>query len=250
MSRKRLIEFEYDGKKYAIVAPTQQEMLELDLSYRRAFSRAVREGLMTEFEAKRVFEKNGTWSGENEGEISRLQMLVVSLELDLENSGKEGPEGRELCFKIMQTRNELMELLNYKNRLFAAQTAEGHADTVRTAALTQMCTVGDEDKLVFPTRAAFAEHEDDGFSALCYSKAMLVAAGLTTDDIDLKIPERDWLEDRGYLKDTGAFTTKYYNEVLKLEEQIKVRKKQDSESKKKPAKRKTRKKKKKTEKVD
>lgn len=218
MDRKKLLEFEYDGKNYAIVTPTQDELLELDMASRKAFSHAIREGLMVEFEAKRVFEKNGTWTDEHEKEIASLQMAIVTLEMRLAETNA-GADGRELCFKLMEHRNRMMDMINHKARLFSAQTAEGYAEAVKTVALTWMCTVDSDNNRVFKSREDFSDCSDDAFAATCYAKAMIVAAGLQEQNLEFKMPEQEWLKANGYVNETGAFTEAYYREVLGVEEE-------------------------------
>jgi hypothetical protein len=245
MAHKKLIEFEHEGKKYYVAAPTQEELLELDMAYRRAFSRAVREGLMTEFEAKRVFDRNGTWTQEHEEEIHRLQMAVVTMELELdkiEPDQKDGADGRKLCFDIMETRSKLLDLINHKTRLFSQQTAEGYADAVRVTSLTQLCTRDEAGERVFATPSAFSQRSDDAFAATCYSKAMLASAGLKEKDLEMQIPERTWLEENGYINTAGMFTQKYYEEIIGKEDIEKAEKRAAKKStKKKTAKRKAKK---------
>ena len=211
--RKKLIEFEYKGKHYAIVAPTQEQLPIIDLEYRRAFSQAVREGLMTEFEAKRTFEKNGTWTEKNEKEIIELQMQIVSYELELEKIANEA-DGRMLSFKIMEARNKLLDLINHKSNLFSAQTVEGYANALRLSAVTYECTVDDKNERVFDNREAFCSCQDIEFAELCYSKAMLVDVGMSDEDINIKFMERAWLEKHGYMNDDSTFTQKYYDELM------------------------------------
>lgn len=218
MNRKKLLSFEYNGKNYAVVAPTQDELLELDMASRKAFSHAIREGLMVEFEAKRVFEKNGTWTDEHEKEIASLQMAIVTLEMRLAET-KAGADGRELCFKLMEHRNRMMDMINHKMRLFSAQTAEGYAEAVKTVALTWMCIVDSDNNRVFKSREDFSNCEDDTFAATCYAKAMIVAAGLQEQNLEFKMPEQEWLKENGYVNDAGAFTEAYYREVLDIKEE-------------------------------
>jgi hypothetical protein len=213
MEAKKLLKFEHDGKNYAMMAPTHEKLLEMDLKFRQAFSEAVRIGLMTEFEAKRIFEKNGTWTSENDKELTELQMAIVHLEMELDKI-EDGDAGRLLAFDIMDKRNQLLEMINYKSRLFSAQTVEGYAESIKIATLTYLCTVDEKGELVFPTREAFYDHSDTELAATCYSKAMLVNAGMTEEDLKVEFSERDWLNDKGYVNKEGSFTEKYYEALV------------------------------------
>jgi hypothetical protein len=236
MSRKRVIEFEYEDKKFALVSPTQKDALDMDMAYRRAFSRAVREGLMTEFEAKRTFERNGTWSDKQETEIQQMQMKIVGLEMELDKVDAAGPEGRGLCFQIMETRTKLLELINYKTNLFSKQTAEGYAEAVKLAALAQLCTVDEAGEQVFHTHEMYATYDDDAFAALCYSKAMILHSGLHESDFNFKAPERKWLEEQGYISEDGVFTKQYYAEVLDVKKAKKKTRKKTAKKRRKKVK--------------
>lgn len=240
MERKALLKFEHDGKKYAILTPTQENLLQMDMQFRQAFSTAVREGLMTEFEAKRVFEKNGTWTDEHDKELSQLQMDIVQLELELEKI-EAGKDGREIAFKVMDKRNKLLEMINYKSRLFSAQTVEGYAESIKIATLAYLCSVDQKGKLVFPTKEAFCASSDTELTAICYAKAMMANAGLNEEDLKIKFSEREWLNDQGYVDKEGSFTKKYYDELV---DEALPKKKAEEKIEDKPVEKKTRKKRK------
>lgn len=240
MARKKAIEFEYEGKKFALVMPTQQDALDMDLAYRRAFSHAVREGLMPEFEAKKIFSKTGVWTKTQEEEIQQLQMKIVGMELDLDKIDSAGIKGRVLSFEIIEVRNQLLELVNHKNSLFARQTAEGYGDAIRIATLAQLCTVDENGERIFVTYETYTSWPDDTFAALCYSKAMILTSGLDEKDFDYKASERKWLEEHGYISEDGVLQKKYYEEVLSVEgEKVKPKKRAKKKAKKKKRKVKT-----------
>jgi len=234
MAQKTLIEFEHESVKYHIVAPTQEQLLHMDMEYRKAFSKAVREGMMTEFEAKRTFEKNGTWTDEHEKEVTGLQMKIVALELDLEKT-KDNKKGREIAFEIMGLRNKLMDLVNYKSRMMSTCTAEGYAETVKMAAFTYQCVMNEAGNLVFPNKKSFCEDADSALADKCFSHALLANMGMTAEDMELKLNEREWLEANGYLGDEGQFTQKYYDELITENEVVKKpeEKKEETPAKKK-----------------
>ncbi|RKY43068.1 MAG: hypothetical protein DRP85_00805 [Candidatus Makaraimicrobium thalassicum] len=210
---KKLIEFTYEGKKYFILNPTQDQLLRIDLEYRRAFAEAVRNGIMTELEAKQIFEKTGVWGDEQEQKVRELQVQIVTAELELEKEEDE-KKGKELAFKIMQLRNKLLDLITHKTRLFSSQTAEGYADEARTIQFAVECTVDENNQRIFNSRADFVNHPDTTFTATCYGYALLANAGLKEEDTRPDFAERRWLREHGYLNNEDDLTDKYYKEIV------------------------------------
>lgn len=209
---EKLIEFAYKSKEYAIKRPTQEELMEIDMEYRKGFSVAVRNNIMTEFESKKRFEKDDVWGEKNEDEMRKLQLEIVNMELELEK--KEGVDGRQIAFDLMDKRNKLIELLQYKTHLFKGQTAEGYASERKTLMFAALCAVEKSGKRVFKSLQDFLDHEDHEFTANCYGQASLADYGMNEEDLNPIHIENKWLKEQGYIKDNGQLSEKYYQETL------------------------------------
>lgn len=238
---EKLLNFEYNGKKFAIVRPTQEDLMKIDMEHRKAFAEGVRNGLMTQFEAQKRFEKDGVWGKEDEEKMQMLQTEIVTIENELKD--KKGPDGRKLAFQLSEKRNSLMELINHKTQLFSGQTAEGYAIENKLVTFAALCTVDKSGKRVFGSKQAFIDNEDHSFTATCYGQASMADYGMNEDDLNPEYLERKWLVENGYIDSDGNFTKQYYNEILE-EGGVTKPKKKTAKKKKTTKKKKTSKKKK------
>lgn len=241
---EKLINFDYKKEKFAIVRPTQNELMKIDMEYRRAFSDGIRCGLMTQFEAKKRFKKDGVWGDEEESNLQSLQMDIVTAENKLKE--KSGPEGRKIAFEITEKRNQLLELINDKTQLFSSQTAEGYAMENKTVMFASLCTVDSNGRKVFGSKEKFLAHNDHEFTATCFGQASLADYGMTEDDLNPQYSERKWLIDNEYIDGNSNFTEKYYEEIIKennLDDDKKTTKKKKKKTKAKKKKKKAAKKK-------
>jgi len=234
---EKLINFDYNGKKFSIVRPTQEDLMKIDMEHRKAFAEGVRNGLMTQFEAQKRFEKDGVWGSEDEEKMQMLQTEIVTIESELQKA--KGADGRKMAFQLAEKRNALMELINHKTQLFSGQTAEGYAIENKTVMFAALCTVDKGGRRVFGDKKTFLDHEDHSFTATCYGKASLADYGMSEEDLNPEYLERKWLVDNGYVEKDGSFTKQYYDEILE-EGGIKKKKttKKKSAKKKKTAKKK------------
>jgi len=237
---EKLINFEYKKEKFAIVRPTQDDLMKIDMEYRRAFSDGIRCGLMTQFEAKKRFKKDGVWDDSDEECLQNLQMGIITAENKLKE--KTGAEGRKIAFEITEKRNELLELINDKTKLFSSQTAEGYAMENKTVMFASLCTIDNSGRRVFGNKEKFLAHNDHEFTATCFGQASLADYGMTEKDLNPEYAERKWLTDNEYIDDDGNFTEKYYNEILQENNVVQkgknVKKKTTKKRKKKTAKKK------------
>ena len=238
---EKLATFNFKDKDFSIARPTQEELMEIDMEYRKGFSVAIRNNIMTEFESKKRFEKDGIWGETNEDEMRQLQLEIVNMELELEK--KDGSDGRTLAFDLMDKRNKLVELLQYKTHLFKGQTAEGYANERKTLMFSALCTMKAKGGRAFKDLQEFLDHEDHEFTANCYGQASLADYGMSEEDLNPVTLENKWLKEQGYVDDKGQLSEKYYTETL-TDGGLTV--KEDKPAKKKTAKKKTKKTSKKT----
>jgi hypothetical protein len=213
MDRKQLIDFEYEGKQYRILHPTQEQLMKIDLEHRRAFAEAIRCNLLAEYEAKKMFEEKGIWGEEQEAEIRDLQVEVATNEMQLGKTDDE-KEGRKIAIKLVEIRSKLLTLVNEKSKL-SAQTAEGYASEAKNVLFAALCTVDDNCKPVFGDVEAFMQHADHEFTARCFGYALLADVGLKEEDTNIQFTENKWLVTHGYMEEkTSEFTKKYYAEHI------------------------------------
>ena len=214
MDRKKLITFDFGQKPFHILAPTQQQLMRIDLEYRCAYSLAIRKGIMTELEAKQKFQEMGVWSEKQEKQLRDFQVQLANLELQLEGCTDE-KDGKSLAFEILKTRNAMLDLSGHKTSIFSSQTAEGYATEAKRASLAALCSVDNEMNPVFGTIEAFSQNSNDSLVATCYAQAILADVGLSLEDISKPTMEREWLQSHGYINSAnGELSEKYFKETV------------------------------------
>ncbi len=121
--------------------PNQSELFDIDLQYRKIYSEALRNGVMTESEAKKLFKNSNSWGKEEEEKISSIALDIAQRQRVLENF-KDSPKKEVLdaINTIIGLRNELIELVGQRTQMFA-QTAEGIANEQRIHKIIELCLI-------------------------------------------------------------------------------------------------------------
>ncbi len=124
--------------------PDQEELFQLDKQYRRIFSEAIKEGIVTELQARKIFKENGTWTDDDTRKIreagaalARLTMVLKAVE------NPEDPEAIELFLNVTELRAQLNARLFEQQEAFS-QTAEGLAAEQKMHLFIALCCIDKE----------------------------------------------------------------------------------------------------------
>jgi hypothetical protein len=184
-----------DKRTLAFKHPTYKETMALDMEYRRAFSEAVRNGVMTNAEAIKSMKKTGAWTDEDDAEISRRIIEVSDLEVKLGERKGEPEELVKLANDLMKKRNDLLAEMNKRTELFE-NTAEGVADQCRIYKMIYYCLLDEDGNRFFSTEEEFEQFTEKYPSAISY---MYRKAYFFQYDVDENVSDR-WAEVQ-YLKE-------------------------------------------------
>lgn len=153
-------EVQLDGseetKKFAFKYANYKEVMALDLEYRRAFSEAVRNGVMTNAESIKAMRKTGAWTDEDDAEINQAVLELADLEVKLTDRKGTDDELDEISRTLTKKRNDILITMNKKSELFE-NTAEGVADQCRVYKMIYYCLVDDDGSKVFSSEDEFEE---------------------------------------------------------------------------------------------
>lgn len=142
--------------------PNQDEIFQLDLLYRKIHSDAIRQGVMTEVEARKLFRKNGVWTEEDENQVTSVLMDLANLETIVEQynaeklSKKERKELEELLEKMSAKRLESMRLFMNKTEAFS-HTAESLANDQRMHLFVELCCQDEKGNKFFKTHQDYLD---------------------------------------------------------------------------------------------
>lgn len=203
-----------ESKRYCIKNPTHEELMIFDMEYKRIFSVAVREGVMTIAEANKQMKDSGAWTDEDMAEVSRYMAKLARLGQRI----KERKESEEVLDKAANeatiTRNELMFKMRIQTEILD-KTAEGMADMAKIYKSIRYCLVySDNKKRVFDDKDEFEAFTEENPTAISfiYRKTFLFE-----HDIDENMSE-SWQETM-YLKDRAEQLRKEADEVAQKTEQ-------------------------------
>lgn len=216
-----------EKKTYCIKNPTHEEVMICDMEYKRVFSVAVREGLMTIAEVNKKMKETGAWSEEDTADVSQYMAELAIMELKLKERKLKQNDLDKVAHQATIMRNKLMFKMRIQTEILD-KTAEGIAEQAKIYKSVRYCIVdADTKERIFDDIDEFEKFNEENPSAISflYRKTYLFEHGL-----DENIAET-WQETM-YLNDRGK---EIKEQVAKLEKEKKAK----SKSKKKKVKKET-----------
>jgi hypothetical protein len=204
--------------------PNHEETTIIDMEYRKMYSMAVRQGILTEAEAKKQFRKSGAWSEDDENMLFTLQAEIVQKEQKLQQGVKDKVQEKELddlVLELAKLRNKFLDRINEKTDLFES-TAESMADKQKMHKFIELCLRKTEDSSAFfENRESYETFVEEHHVLLSqfYKEAYFFEYGIP-DDLSA-----DWGEVK-YLKQKSEDAQKKVDE-LKSKKSSKARKKKE-----------------------
>lgn len=153
---KMSVRFNEKDREFSLGEPSQSQIFELDKFYRKVFSECIREGIMTEAEAKKRFEESGAWTKSDESEIQKLMNLVAFDSAMLSQREDLDDDTADLIEKIQQNRSSLFELISRKTELLS-NTAEGMSNEQKVFQYMLLCLRDEDGKRVFLSKEEIEE---------------------------------------------------------------------------------------------
>lgn len=171
--------------------PKQSQIFELDKFYRKIFSECIREGIMTEAEAKKRFNESGAWTKDEESQIQILIQKIAFHSASLQTLTEINDESTDIITAIQEDRAELFELIGRKTELLS-NTAEGMANEQKVFKYISLCLCSEDGTSLFSGQEELEKYSTenrDDFSEIV-QEAYCLVYGI---DNDKDITE-DWAE--------------------------------------------------------
>jgi len=163
-SREFVVSVDGEDKTLLFSSPNQENMFEIDKHYRKIYSEAIREGIMTEAEARKRFQASEAWTKLDESSINTQSNMVAELELFLE-AEKDPDKASEIAANLAEIRADLLESLTMKNEIFA-MTAEMIALEQKMHKFCELCCTDDKGDRLFSDSKSYQEFSETNPSAL------------------------------------------------------------------------------------
>ena len=149
--------------------PTHEEVMLIDMEFRRIYSLAIRNDVITQAEAIKQYMKSGAWNKEDDNEVADTMLKLTLLENVIKDEKKDVKERREAALKAANLRSDLLQKMNVRTGLFD-HTAESMAEQQKLHKFIILCTYREEDdEKFFDNRddyQTFINNNGDSASAL------------------------------------------------------------------------------------
>lgn len=181
--------------------PSQKVLSDGDFVYRQHFSKALRNGILTNAEAFKIMKTNGIWTDEHEKEVEDLRGKIKELETSFENPGLSNDEGLKLVDQIKELRLKLNEL-NSQYTSITDNTAENIANEYRLQFFAANCVVyNDNGRKVFKDLEDFISRGLEKITSDSYREALIanfeqIIGVSLSSDLNSELAENKWLSSR------------------------------------------------------
>ena len=185
--------------EFELIEATDTLIREGDMIYRKAYSEAIKEGILPREKMREIFDKNGIWTKDDDDEFRHLVADLTTLSLSLEDASKRSDNSE--CIKISGE----MGILRVKMlRLFSVQQAsymqscEGYAELTKLESLMASCVVIKTTKQRYwKNYKDYVIERDHNTTSNVPEKAMEFNNSLLEkmrDDTINEYPEQKWLQ--------------------------------------------------------
>lgn len=192
-----------DGNEVVLkfLKPTLKVQTEADFLFRQYFSKALRQGIMTNSEAFELLKKNGIWTEADEVRGRELKDKITKLEEEFTSPSLSNEEGLAKVTQVKLLREELSDL-NNKISSVTSNTAESLSVDYKNQYLASACVVNNSTgKRVFKDVDDFLARSDEQVTIDSFTQAILLnyeksfKVELSADPMG-DLPENKWLRDR------------------------------------------------------
>jgi len=168
--------WEYDGKKYIFTMPTVGQSNAANLEYSKAYTDAIKNGLMPRVIIEKDYKEKGIWTDADEqkikDELGKLQDNVVILKASKDET--EIAKARE-DFNLAQ--NSYVELFNRKQELFQ-HSADSKGDAAKNIELTWRCVLAEDRTPIWKSRDEFFLQQDEKLLKQIVNALFVFTSGL------------------------------------------------------------------------
>jgi hypothetical protein len=212
MKDRKFTSVDKDGQEILLVMriPTQSQIAGADFCFKKHFSEAVRNGIVTGAEITKLLKEQNIWTEDHDKQATDLRTQIAECENKFLNKEVTKDDGVALHVILKDLRHKQNMLTSVVSAM-TDNTAESYASDAKTRYLATECSqCQDGNRKVFKDVKAFNERFPDRLTIDCYRKAMLASiesqTGITLpDSIDAELPEDAWMTEQAdkLIKETG-----------------------------------------------
>ncbi len=152
-----------EDKKVKLTRPTIGQTTDADMEFSKAYTKALKDGLLPRIAVERQILEQGIWLPENEQKMNdlTLEMQKIIVQLKIDKDKDEESKGK-LKERFNEIDIELTDLDLQKRQLFA-HTAESKGDEARVSCLAWQCILNEDDSFIWKSKDEFFNAKNDDF---------------------------------------------------------------------------------------
>ena len=172
---------------------------ESEMEYRKAYSAAIKEGILPREKMREIFKENGIWTQEDEDEFVQLVRNISALNIKLDNAVKQGQDDEciKLAGEMSKLRIKMLQLFTIQQSAYM-QSCEGYAEIVRLEALMASCVVIKANKQRYwKNYKDYVIERDSNMRSTVPTQALLTNNSFLEarrDEAIAEYPEQKWLK--------------------------------------------------------
>jgi hypothetical protein len=166
----------YEDKKYIFTMPTVGQSNAADLEFSKAYTEAVKNGLMPRTVLERDFKEKGIWTDEDNKKLEELLQIQQEQILALKLSGEQDKK-EQLKIDLLRTKLEFQELYTQRQVIFQ-HSADSKGDAARILELAWRCIFNENREQVWKTKEALLEEQDSKFISSLITELVIFTSGL------------------------------------------------------------------------
>ena len=185
--------FEHEGKSYAVIRPSLQQLDKANEIRRKTFNEELSAGTILRDQLDEELRKRKLWSDDREARYQALRQEIVDLEFAIAKGGIPLIEAKEKAVEMRRKRAEMVEMLSSRTDLDSV-TCEGKADAVRFNFLFATCLVYNDsgDQYFKAGLSDYLLNQNDPVAAIGATEFYYLISD--SDDVDSKLPENQFLK--------------------------------------------------------
>lgn len=189
-----------NNTKFELIEPGLSQEREAEIERLKAYTAALKEGVLPREKMRQILELKGVWNDETEGSFNESIKAVAKLELKLRDAIVRGDnkECTNIAGELSKERLNMFRLFLIQQTVFT-NSCEGYAELIKLEAMMASCVVFSGTKQRYwANYREYVLERDDNESSKVPTLAQELQAALHEEEHKKLIadyPEQKWLKD-------------------------------------------------------
>ena len=169
-------EWEYEGKKYIFTMPTIGQSNAADLEYSKAYTDAIKNGLLPRAVLAKDFKEKGIWTDKDNEDLDTIleklqeQMAILRTAIDQEEKEKAKLALRRIDYEYQE--------LHTRRIVTFQHSCDSKGEAARLLELTWRCALDEKKQPIWKSKEEFLTEQDSGFISELVKELLIFTNGL------------------------------------------------------------------------